>query len=86
MNTSVPPARTEAPESLLVELVGGAAMVKPVPAPPAPEPDDRMLRNLPAVRLDPVLVTGDRALLLDEGMSGRAISPAHFMEGEAVRP
>ena len=39
-----------------------------------------MLWNLLAVRLDLVLVTGDQALLLDEGMSGRVLSPAQFVE------
>ncbi len=72
----------DAIESLLVEMVRQAIMIKPVPAPPAPDPGDQMLWDILASRLDLVLVTGDKALLLDEGMSGRVLSPASFVERE----
>ena len=71
-------------ESLLVGIVRHAIVVEPASAPPAPDPGDQMLWNLLAVRLDLVLVTGDRALLLDEGMSGRVVSPARFVDHGAV--
>ena len=71
-------------ESLLVGIVRHAIVIEPVSAPPAPDPGDQMLWNLLAVRLDLVLVTGDRALLLDEGMSGRVVSPARFIEQRAA--
>ena len=71
-------------ESLLVGIVRHAILVEPASAPPAPDPGDQMLWNLLAVRLDLVLVTGDRALLLDEGMSGRVVSPARFVDHGAV--
>ena len=71
-------------ESLLVEIVRHAIVVEPVSAPPAPDRGDQMLWNLLAARLDLVLVTGDRALLLDEGMSGRIVSPVQFIEYHAV--
>ena len=71
-------------ESLLVGIVRHAIVIEPVSAPPAPDPEDQMLWNLLAVRLDLVLVTGDRALLLDEGMSGRVVSPARFIEQRAA--
>ena len=67
-------------ESLLVELVRHAILIKPVSAPPAPDPGDQMLWDMLASRLDLVLVTGDKALLLDEGMSGRVLSPASFVD------
>ena len=73
-------------ESLLVEIVRHAIVLEPVSAPPAPDPGDQMLWNLLAVRLDLVLVSGDRALLLDEGMSGRVLSPVQFVELGAVGP
>lgn len=72
----------DAIESLLVEMVRQAIMIKPVPAPPAPDPGDQMLWDILASRLDLVLVTGDKALLLDEGMSARVLSPASFVERE----
>lgn len=65
---------------MLVEIVRHGIVLEPVSAPPAPDPGDQMLWNLLAVRLDLVLVTGDQALLLDEGMSGRVLSPAQFVE------
>ena len=71
-------------ESLLVGIVRHAIVIEPVSAPPAPDPEDQMLWNLLAARLDLVLVTGDRALLLDEGMSGRVVSPARFVEQRAA--
>ena len=67
-------------ESLLAEIVRHAIFLEPVSAPPAPDPNDQMLWDLLAVRLDLVLVSGDRALLLDEGMSGRVVSAARFVE------
>ena len=70
----------EALESLLVEIVRHAIVLEPVSAPPAPDPDDQMLWNLLAARLDLVLVSGDQALLADEGMRGRVLSPARFVE------
>ena len=78
--------RVEELESLLVEIVRHAIVLEPVSAPPAPDPGDQMLWNLLAVRLDLVLVSGDRALQLDEGMSGRVLSPAQFFERGAPAP
>lgn len=40
-----------------------------------------MLWDMLASRLDLVLVTGDKTLLLDESMGGRVLLPASFMDG-----
>ena len=70
----------EALDSFLVEIVRHAIVLEPASAPPAPDPDNQMLWNLLAARLDLVLVSGDQALLADEGMGGRVLSPARFVE------
>lgn len=69
-------------ESLLVEIAQHAIVLEPTRAPPAPDPKDQLLWDLLVVRLDLVLVSGDRALLEDEGMRGRVLTPAQFLESE----
>jgi len=76
----------EAIESLLLEVVRHAIVVEAVRGPPAPDPGDPMLWDMLATRLDLALVTGERALLSDEGMNGRVVSPAQFIAGRAASP
>jgi len=76
----------EAIEPLLLEIVRHAILVEPVRGSPAPDPGDQMLWNLLATRLDLLLVTGDRALLEDEAMNGRIVTPAQFFAGRTASP
>lgn len=68
-------------EAILTDLAQHAIVLTPVTAPPAPEPGDQLLWELLAARADLVLVTGDKLLLRDAGMRGRAISPQGFAAG-----
>ena len=68
-------------ETVLTDLARHAAVLVPVPGTPAPDVGDQMLWDLLAVRADLVLVTGDKALLQDDGMRGRVMSPRAFMAG-----
>ena len=66
-------------DAILTDLVQHAIVPVPVAATPVPDPGDQLLWNLLAVRADLVLVTGDKQLLRDAKMPGRAISPSAFM-------
>ena len=65
-------------ETVLVDLAQHAIVLKPVPAPPAPNPHDQLLWELLAAKADLLLVTGDKLLLRDGGMRGRVVSPRAF--------
>ena len=66
-------------EAILTDLAQHAIVMAPVAGPPAPDPGDQLLWGLLAARADLVLVTGDKPLLRDAGMQGRAISPSAFV-------
>jgi len=66
-------------ETLLTQLAQHAIVLRPVAAPPAPDPGDQLLWDLLAARADLVLVTGDKRLIRDTGMKGRVVSPAAFL-------
>lgn len=66
-------------ETILTDLVHHAIILKPAKAPPAPDPGDQFLWDLPIANRDLVLVTGDKRLLQDAGMAGRVISPRQFV-------
>ncbi len=68
-------------ESVLTDMAQHAIMLKPVAAPPAPDPGDQLLWELLAARADVLLITGDKLLLRDVGMKGRVISPLAFVAG-----
>ena len=70
-------------EAILTDLVQHAIVLNapPLAAPPAPDPGDQLLWDLLAVRLDLLLVTGDKLLLQDCGMQGRVIDPQEFVAG-----
>lgn len=68
-------------EILLTDLVQRAIVLKPVSAPPAPDPGDQLLWELLSVRADLVLVTGDKLLLQNAVMRGRVVSPKAFLHG-----
>ena len=68
-------------ETLLTNLAQHAIVLVPVAATAAPDPGDQLLWELLAVRADLLLVTGDKLLLQDAGMRGRAISPQAFVAG-----
>ena len=68
-------------ETVLTDLARHAVVLVPVPGTPAPDVGDQMLWDLLAVRADLVLVTGDKALLQDDAMRGRVMSPRAFMAG-----
>ena len=68
---------------LLTNLAQHAIVVRPVAATPAPDPGDQLLWDLLAARPDLQLVTGDKRLLADAGMSGRVISPRQFVAASA---
>ncbi|MBK6864205.1 MAG: PIN domain-containing protein [Ideonella sp.] len=66
-------------EAILTDLAQHAIVLTPVAGPPAPDPGDQLLWNLLAARPDLLLVTGDKLLLQDAGMRGRAIAPRAFV-------
>jgi len=66
-------------ETILTDLAQHAIVLNP--APPAPDPGDRLLWDLLAAKADLLLVTGDKLLLQDAGMQGRVISPRVFVAG-----
>ncbi len=68
-------------EAILADLAQHAIVLRPVAAPPAPDPGDQLLWALLAARADLLLVTGDKLLLQDIGMQGRVISPQSFVAG-----
>ena len=68
-------------EAILTDLAQHAIVMAPVAGPPAPDPGDKLLWGLLAARADLMLVTGDKLLLRDAGMQGRAISPQAFVAG-----
>ena len=68
-------------DTLVTEVAQHAIVLDPAVGPPAPDPGDQLLWNLLATRTDLVLVTGDQALLADEAMRLRTLSPRAFMEG-----
>ena len=68
-------------ETMLTDLAQHAIVLKPVAAPPAPDPGGQLLWELLAARADLLLVTGDKLLLRDAGMQGRVISPQAFVAG-----
>lgn len=67
-------------ELLLIDLAQHAIVVTPVTGPPAPDPGDQFLWDLLAARPELVLVTGDKALLQNEGISGRAMTAQAFVQ------
>jgi putative PIN family toxin of toxin-antitoxin system len=69
-------------ETVLTELALHAIVMRPVAAPPAPDPNDQLLWDLLAARADLVLVTGDKALLDDAGMRGRVVTPRAVLGGQ----
>jgi hypothetical protein len=62
-------------ELLLTDLAQHAIALEAVSGPPAPDPGDQFLWDLLAVRPELMLVKGDKALLQDAPMAGRAPSP-----------
>lgn len=70
-------------DTILTEIAQHAIVLKPVAAPPAPDPGDPLLWELLAARVDVLLVTGDKLLLANAGMQGRVISPHAFVAGPA---
>lgn len=68
-------------DTLLTEIAQHAIVLHPAAGLAAPDPGDQLLWDLMAARADLVLVTGDLALLADEGMRLRTLSPRQFMEG-----
>jgi len=68
-------------DALLTDLAQHAIVMKPVAAPPAPDPGDQLLWDLLAAKADLVLVSGDKLLLEHHGMRGRVLSPRDFVEG-----
>jgi putative PIN family toxin of toxin-antitoxin system len=67
-------------ETILTGLAQHAIVLIPVAARPAPDRGDQLLWDLLAARTDLVLVTGDKRLIKDEGMRGRVVSPADFVD------
>ena len=68
-------------ETILTDLAQHAIVLAPVPAAPAPDPDDQLLWDLLAAKADLVLVTGDKRLIQDVGMQGRVVTPGAFVSG-----
>lgn len=66
-------------DTILTEIAQHAIVLKPVAAPPAPDPGDQLLWELLAARVDVLLVTGDKLLLANAGMQGRVISPHAYV-------
>ena len=65
-------------DTFLTDIAFNAIVLAPAPAQPAPDPGDQLLWELLAARPDLLLVTGDKLLQRDPGMSGRVIEPAAF--------
>lgn len=68
-------------ETLLTDLAQHAIVMAPGEGLPAPDAGDQLLWDLLAARADLLLVTGDKALLEDAAMRGRAVSPRAFVDG-----
>lgn len=75
-------------ENLLVDLAHHAIVLQQSEPtqpkrgqPVARDPGDQFLWDLLALRSDLVLITGDKRLLADQGMQGRAVSPRTFVDG-----
>lgn len=71
-------------DAILTDIAQHAIVLAPVSmpaAPPAPGPGDQLLWGLLAARADLQLVTGDKLLLRDAGMHGRAMTPQAFVSG-----
>jgi len=68
-------------ETLLTTVAQHAIVLEPATAVPAPDPGDQLLWDLLAARPDLILVTGDKRLIQDPGMSGRVITPSAFLAG-----
>ncbi len=67
-------------ETILTDLAQHAIVLVPTrAAAAAPDPGDQMLRDLLALRADLCLITGDRRLLADAGMSGRVVTAGDFV-------
>jgi uncharacterized protein len=67
-------------ETLLTDIAQHAIVLKPVAAPPAPDPGDQFLWELLAARPDLLLVTGDKRLLRDLPMRSRVMSPREWVD------
>lgn len=72
-------------ELLLTDLAQHAIVLEPAAdrgvVPRAPDAGDQFLWDLLAGRPRLVLITGDKRLLQDRGMQGRAVSPRTFIDG-----
>jgi putative PIN family toxin of toxin-antitoxin system len=70
-------------DTVLTELAHRAIVLKPPTAAAlvAPDPGDQLLYDLLAARPDFLLITGDKQLLRDPSLQGRAISPQAFVKG-----
>lgn len=68
-------------ETILTDIAQHAIVLTPGAAAPAPDPGDRFLWDLLAVRSDLLLVTGDKRLLQDTDMRGRVVSPRKWVDG-----
>ncbi|HNU10991.1 MAG TPA: PIN domain-containing protein [Rubrivivax sp.] len=72
-------------ELLLTDLAQHAIVLEPAAdravVPRAPDAGDQFLWNLLAGWPRLVLITGDKRLLQDRGMQGRAVSPRTFIDG-----
>lgn len=72
-------------DTILSELVHHAIVLNPPTAAAlkAPDPGDQLLYDLLAARLDLLLITGDKRLLWDPILHGRAVSPQAFVVSDA---
>lgn len=70
-------------DTVLTELAHRAIVVNPPSAASltAPDPGDQLLYDLLAARRDLLLITGDKQLLQDPTLQGRAISPQALVKG-----
>lgn len=72
-------------ELLLTDLAQHAIVLEPAAdcsvVPRAPDAGDQFLWNLLAGQPRLVLITGDKRLLQDRSMHGRAVSPRTFIDG-----